>query len=76
MHNNSGATHPAVARQKADGHGGGAHQKKRGDEGGLAADPIAEVAEHPAAHRPGDEGQGEGGVSGQKLGVGVALGEE
>ena len=52
-------TDRAVGRQRADGDGGQAHRQQRGDQRGLAADAVAEVAEERRADRPRDEGDRE-----------------
>ena len=44
-----------ICRQDADQHGRHAHRQQRGNERGLAADAIAEVAEHDGPDRPRDE---------------------
>jgi hypothetical protein len=49
-----------VGRQQADQHRGQAHGQQRGDQRGLAADAVAEVAEHRRADRPRDERHREG----------------
>ena len=65
-----------VGGQQADGEGRDAHRQQRADQGGLAADPIAKVAEEHRADRTGHECQAEGGQRGQQSGGRIALGEE
>ena len=49
-----------VGGQQADQERGDAHGQQRADQGGLAADPVPEVAEDDRAQRAGDEGHRKG----------------
>ena len=49
-----------VAGEDADQGGGHPHQQQRGDQGRLAPDAVAEVAEQRRAQRTGEEGDAEG----------------
>ncbi len=48
------------SREDADQGGGYPHQQQRGDQGRLAPDAVAEVAEQRRAQRTGEEGDAEG----------------
>jgi hypothetical protein len=47
-----------IGRDETDEEGGDAHQQQRGDQGRLAADAVAVVAEDGRPDRPGDEPNG------------------
>ena len=49
-----------IGRQQSDQGGRDAHQRQRDHEGPLAADAVAEMAEHDAAEGPRDESEGKG----------------
>src|SRR6185312_15127934 len=65
-----------VRRQRADEDGRSAHGGKREDEGGLAADAVAEVSEQRRADGSRDEGDAEGGERSEPRGAGVGRWEE
>ena len=60
----------------ADQHRRDAHREEGGDEGALAADAVAEVAEHDRADGSGDEGDAEDGERGEARDGGVVVREE
>src|SRR5271156_2579923 len=66
----------AVGGQQADGDGGDAHGEQGGDQGGFAADAVAEMTEQRGAERPGDEGDGESGQRGEGGRGGIFLRKE
>ena len=65
-----------VAGQHADERAGDAHQHQGRDEGRLAPDAIAEVAEDGRADRPGGEADGVGRERGERARVGARAREE
>jgi len=56
-----------IGGEESDRGGRSAHQQERGDERGLAADPIPEMPEHARAERAGEEGKAEARISREKL---------
>jgi hypothetical protein len=65
-----------MARQHGDAQGGAAHHHHRQDQGGLAADAIAEMTEQHAAQRPREVSRGHRPVGRQQRGDGIVGGEE
>ena len=65
-----------VAGQHADERAGDAHQQQGRDQRGLAADPIAEVAEDGRADGAGGEAHGVGRERGERARVGARAREE
>jgi hypothetical protein len=55
-------------RQKPDQERRPSHDQERDDEHGLPADPVTEVAENHAPHRPGEEAHGERGEGRERAG--------
>ncbi len=65
-----------VAGQQADRGGRDAHQEQGDDQGGLAAELVAEVAEDDAAERAGEEADPEGGEGDEGAEGAFEFGEE
>ena len=64
-----------IGRQKADQHGGDAHQDQAQHQQSLAADAVAEMAEDDAADRPRDEAERIGREGQQRPGQRVESGK-
>jgi hypothetical protein len=65
-----------VGREHADQGGGDPHQDEAEHQQPLAADPVAEMAEHDASHRPRHEAERVGGEGEQGAGQRIEFGEE